>query len=167
MKNYDFNPHLLTISEEECKQFGFREKLDVRSWFDKQLQGIDPLYKEYMEIYGNQRGLKGFALLHAHGKDIQGKLYYVDNHKPISVQSWITLKEGKYKGLLICVCSPLGSKEIPYSESSPVLLSTGRVCSLEHGSFDLILSSKEIITSQTINFYLEKLKESTNQNKVA
>ncbi|MBI4983599.1 hypothetical protein HZC32_03060 [Candidatus Woesearchaeota archaeon] len=67
--------------------------------------GNRPEYREYIDLYGKIHGLDRYALLAADG-DTNGKWVYFDGKKEYAVQSWINKVDGKYSGLLLCVCNP-------------------------------------------------------------
>ena len=122
--------------------------------------GINPLYKKYISLYGKLKGLEKNAVLFAYGANFEGGWAYRDNNETPLVQDWINFMDGKYAGLLLCVCNI--PHETPVSKKSIILVPDYKLTSLSDSSstcFDLILPGGKVITSYTIERDLEEIEE--------
>jgi len=77
------------------------------------------LFRELLELYGNQNDLEGYILLNAHGVRKSKKWMFADGKKRHSVQKWIDKRDGSCLAMLLCCCNPR-NYEI-HSEKSVVI----------------------------------------------
>ena len=119
-------------------------------------------FKEYIDIYGKIHGLNKYGILLAHG-DTNGKWVYFDDEKEPAVQSWINKVDGKYSGLLLCVCNP--GSHTPKSKKSILLVPDSDLDFLggalvgRNAIFSILVPKLGEIDSYIIDDELKQLKE--------
>ncbi len=137
---------------------------DAQEFLDKtlcQILGERPEYKEYIDLYGQIHRLERYASLAAHG-DTSGKWVYFDREKEYAVQSWINEVDGKYSGLLLCVCNP--GSHTPKSKKSILVVPDSNIdfTGMYAGRdpiFSLLVPRIGELDSSTIGYELEQLRK--------
>ena len=101
-------------------------------------------------------------MLDAHGGTKREWVYY-DHGKEHTVQRWINSVDGKYSGLLICVCNP--NIHTPTSKKSILMIPDHDIAIAKVGidigrnvCFDLYVPEKGIIDPYTIDYEIRQLK---------
>jgi len=124
------------------------------------------LFKEYLQLYSQLRGIEKQALLIAHGES-NPKWTYSDP-EPKNLQNWISRKEKNYGAILLCVCNP--GNHTPKSKQAALYFADGNVGfslktdrRIDETTFNLFVPNKEIIDSYTIDSELEELKKRLGQ----
>jgi len=91
--------------------------------------------KELLEVYRRRSGLRGYALLDAHGKSEDGRWVFYDGERRCLVQNWIDQMDGRFLLLLLYCCNPRSHRII--SERSIVVHGRGNVFDLgDHLSYN-------------------------------
>jgi len=136
---------------------------DAQDFLDTKLDqffGNRPEYREYIDLYGKIHGLDRYALLAAHA-DTNGKWVYFDGEREYAVQSWINEVDGKYSGLLLCVCNP--RSHIPKSKKSILVVPDSdidfRPWSERDPIFSLLVPKVGELDSYTIGYETEQLRK--------
>ncbi|MDA1196982.1 MAG: hypothetical protein O2779_03400 [Nanoarchaeota archaeon] len=144
-------------------EFSIETNSDAQAFLDDKLNqffGNRPEYREYIDLYGNINGLDRYALLVAHG-ETNGKWAYHDGKKEYTVQSWINRVDGKYSGLLLCVCNPGG--HTPKSKRSILVVPDSDI-DFRPGAerdpiFSLLVPKVGELDSYTIGYETEQLRK--------
>lgn len=94
--------------------------------------------------------------------DTNGKWIYFDREKGHNVQSWINRVDGKYSGLLLCVCNP--GSHTPRSKRSILVVPDSDIdFTGSHAGrapiFSLLIPKIGEVDSCTIGYELEQLKK--------
>lgn len=63
------------------------------------------LFRELLLEYSARTGLKGYALLNAHGGSKNNRWHFRDGKSTVDVQDWINETDGKYLALFIKCCN--------------------------------------------------------------
>lgn len=128
-------------------------------------------YQRYIDLYGQISGLEKSVILIAHGDTKDNDWIYHDKDKEYLVQEWINSVDGKYSGLLFCVCNP--GTHTPKSKKSILMIPDSDVDFVGDGGvftgrnvcFDLYVPEIGIINSYEIEHEIEKLERKLESKK--
>jgi len=132
---------------------------DAQVFFDSVLINFlrdRPKFKEYIDLYGKIHGLDRYAFLAAHGYT-NGKWGCFDGKKEYTVQSWIDRVDGRYSGLLLCVCNP--GNHTPKSKKSILVIPDRNVGPAEEAIFSLLDPRLGEVDSYTIDCKIKQLSK--------
>jgi hypothetical protein len=178
MKIFNFRKGDLYVSEDQFEEFNknggaFKDlKKNAKFHFDQTFDGVfsqRPKFEEYFSMYGSVNKLnKKYAILNAHG-NTDKKWIYFDGDEVHSVQSWINSVDGKYSGLLLCVCNP--GMHTPKSRISPIvvpdhIVNFGNI--KRDGIFSILepdFLGMEEIDSYIIDYKVKELKQEFEEIK--
>lgn len=139
------------------------EKKSAQEFLDHKLEelgfGVNSKSRELVDLFGKIHNLDRYALLAAHG-DEYGQWTYFDEGKEHTVQSWINKVDGKYSGILLCVCNP--ENYTPSSKKSVLLVPDNDIDlrnSNQNCIFSLILPEIGEVSSYTIDYEINNLKK--------
>ena len=175
MKKYSISQGDLYAGDHELIEFA--EKIDPLSslTIEQQFQELADSYLEdifkgredferYIKLFGKINHLNDYAILFAHGGEVNGNWTYCDNGKDIKVQNWVNKTDGKYAGLILCSCNPgsysLISKKsvLVYSDSDIDFIGGGGEITGRNVCFDLYVPKKGNIDSYVMGVELEELE---------
>lgn len=163
MKKFELKQGDLYFGDHEIGEF-LADISDAQYFFDSTLDQFFENrleYREYIEIYGKKQGLDRYALLTAHGDAID-KWVYFDDDKQYAVQSWINKVDGKYSGLLLCVCNP--GSYTPKSKKSILIVPDSDIdfsqkSDVKDPIFSLLVPKIGELDLYTIGHEVEQLKK--------
>jgi hypothetical protein len=168
MKKFEFEEGDLYIAAGECNP----ENLDeAKSYFEMELRcafkGRDR-EGEFINLYGKVHGLKGYAVLSAHGDvNEKGLWVYQDDRKKKPVQSWINQNDGRYSGLILGICNP--DAHVPRVKKSVLLIPDREFVPLAQGMgldcsaiFCVVVPGRGTLDSYVIDSEIKAL-EKVNQ----
>ena len=121
-----------------------------------------PQIAEGLALYSQLRGLKGLAVLDAHG-GVDGKHWvYYDGNKRVRIQTWINKCDGVYAALLTLSCNPGGLT--PQSKKSMLIIPDRNVAVRDFGTgrgaqFTMIVPGIGEIDSYSVDYFLNKWRE--------
>lgn len=167
-----FNKGDLFCSEELAKIYLTGElESEVETYADRILERVFeslPESEEYINAWGQLKGLSRLAILSAHGSS-NGKWMYSDVKGEHEVNRWIGRVDGKYSGLIIDVCNP--GTHVPISKKSIVMFPDHDVSTLamacntktKPASYELYVPKIGEINPMVIEYELRQLKDLNNK----
>jgi len=164
MRKFELEQGYLYFGDHKIGEF-MKDTDDAQDFLDTKLNqffGSRPEYREYIDLYGKIYGLDRYALLAAYG-DTNGKWVYFDEEREYAVQSWINKVDGKYSGLLLCVCNP--GSHTPKSKKSILVVPdsdidfTGGMYAGRDPIFSLLVPKVGELDSYIIGYEMEQLRK--------
>ncbi len=161
MRKFELKQGDLYFGDHEIGE-SLEDTSDAQDFLDNKLNqffGNRPEYREYIDLYGKIHGLDRYALLAAHA-DTNGRWVYFDAEREYAVQSWINKVDGKYSGLLLCVCNP--GSHTPKSKKSILVVPDSDIDFRGVGRdpiFSLLVPKVGELDSYTIDYETEQLRK--------
>ncbi len=98
-RNGDITLYIASDLREDVKSLEWSASAIVKDFLRRRL------FRKLLQEYSARTGLKGYALLNAHGGPKNNRWRFWDGKSTVDVQDWINAMDGKYLALFLKCCN--------------------------------------------------------------
>ena len=168
MHIYNFKEGDLFIADDIVADDELETEEEAQDKFDKSLRIMlnpNPLFREFIDLYGKSHDLERYAVLSTHGGSYNNKWIYFDGNKSHYVQNWIDTNDGNYSALFLFMCND--GAFTPRSEQSLLVVPDRRLNETpnvaENSIYGIVVPRANEVDSNTVEYEVAQLRERLEQ----